>query len=169
MPFSISASMSLFPALKRGGRVHGINAPGALPRSASFRSSIAFASVLITAAMINGPCRADDSQTQTSGITVQGDVEHGALPFHKDMFGKACLTYEAVSRVLATNTDVYQHVVSVNNHCHEAIRISLCYWHTDHCQKLLIPADRRKVVILGIRPFMKRFRYEAVEIFNNVN
>lgn len=160
--------MSLFPALKREVRVPGINARGALPRLI-LAGSFAFATGLVFTLATCHPCRADDSQTQTSGITLQGDVEHGVLPFHKDMFGKACLSYEAVSRVLATNTDVYQHVVSVSNHCHEAIRISLCYWHTNHCQKLLVPASRRKVVVLGVRPFMKRFRYEAREVFSNIN
>lgn len=131
--------------------------------------SLVFKSVLAFALMMSVPCRAESSQAQTSRITLQGDVERGVLPFHKDIFGKACLSYEAVSRILPTNTDIYQHVVSVNNHCHEAIRITLCYWHTDHCQKLLIPASRRKVVVLGVRPFMKRFRYEARELFSNVN
>lgn len=168
MMSSISVSISLFRASKREARVHGIKARGAWHAS-MLVGSLVFASAFVFALMMCRPCHADGSQTQTSSITLQGDVERGVLPFHKDMFGKACLSYEAVSRILPTNTDVYQHVVSVNNHCHEAIRITLCYWHTDHCQKLLIPASRRKVVVLGVRPFMKRFRYEAREIFSNVN
>jgi hypothetical protein len=121
-------------------------------------------------AVVNcGESQAQESQDPASRITLQGDVERGGLLFHKDMFGKSCLSYEAVSRALATNTDVYQHVVGVSNHCHEAIRIRLCYWRTEHCKDMRIPASQRKVVILGVRPFMKRFRYEAKEIFKSLN
>jgi hypothetical protein len=108
---------------------------------------------------------AQTSNSQTSSLTAQSDIEQNGSLFHKDLFGKACLKYEAVSRALASNTDVYQHVVSVDNHCHQAITVHLCYWKTDHCKDVLIAADRRKVVVLGIRPFMRRFRYEAKEIF----
>jgi hypothetical protein len=95
----------------------------------------------------------------------QGDIEQDGTPVHRDVFGKPCVTYEAISRAHVTNPDIFDHIVSANNHCLLVIKLHLCYLKSQHCIDLQIPGNQRKEVVLGIYPMIKTFRYKAKEIF----
>ncbi len=100
----------------------------------------------------------------TSRLTAQGDVVRGELPYHKDVFGKPCVTYEAISRAHVSNPNIFDHIVSASNHCNQAINLHLCYLNSDHCIDLQVPGNENKETVLGIYPMLKSFRYQATEV-----
>ncbi len=118
---------------------------------------LAFAGALI-AVNCTGLVSPGLAQTSASRLTLQGSVDQNGLPFHRDVFGKSCLTYEAVSHAHIVNPKIFDHIVSVNNHCPQLIRLHLCYRKSEHCVDVQVPSRGRKDVILGIVPSMSSFQ-----------
>jgi hypothetical protein len=113
---------------------------------------------------------ADRSFAQTkpasaSRLTLQSDVDRGTALFHKDPFNKPCLTFEAIARAHITNSNIFDHIVSVNNHCRQVIKLRLCYRKSEHCIDVQVPGGQRKDVVLGVFPALKTFQYECKETF----
>jgi hypothetical protein len=102
--------------------------------------------------------------TPASRFTLQGDVDKGSIVSHKDAFGKPCLTFEAISRAHVTNSNIFDHIVSVNNHCHQVIKLRICYRKSEHCIDMQVAGGQRKDVVLGVFPALKTFQYESREI-----
>lgn len=98
-------------------------------------------------------------------LTLQSAGNNAALAVHHDLVGKPCLDMEAAARSHVINPDVYDHVISVYNHCLQTIKLHVCYYHSDHCIDMEIPGSQRRDGILGVYPNMKYFRYSYREKF----
>jgi hypothetical protein len=101
----------------------------------------------------------------TSRLTLQNGGENAALITHRDALGKPCLDFEAASKRHVINPDVYDHVVSIQNRCSKLIKLKLCYFKSDQCLDVEVPAQQRKDTVLGIYPRMQNFRYSYQEKF----
>jgi hypothetical protein len=113
-----------------------------------------------------GHCAAAQSASSgsfQSRLTLQGGGENAALSTHRDALGRPCLDFEAASRAHVINPNVYDHVVSVYNRCVKLIKLNVCYYGTDRCIDMEVPALSRKDGILGIYPSMQFFRYSYKE------
>jgi hypothetical protein len=84
---------------------------------------------------------------------------------HLDFAGKPCLTSEGISRALASNPRIVNHAVSLNNKCSQSIRAKLCYYDSDECTNVTVPARSTTEQIIGVFPAMQTFRYEVKELF----
>ncbi len=100
-----------------------------------------------------------------SRLTLQGGGENAALIIHRDPLGNPCLNFEAASRAHVINPDVYDNVVSIQNRCSKLIKVRLCYYKSESCIDVEIPAQQRKDMVLGIYPHMQYFRYSYQEKF----
>jgi hypothetical protein len=107
--------------------------------------------------------QSDSSSSLQSRMTLQGGGENAALSTHRDALNRPCLDFEAASRAHVINPNVYDHVVSVYNQCVKLIKLSVCYYGTDHCIDMEVPPLSRKDGILGIYPSMQYFRYSYKE------
>ena len=99
-----------------------------------------------------------------SRLTLQ-DGENAGLTIHRDALNRPCLDIEAGSQQHVINPDVYDHVVSVYNRCLTTIKLRVCYYNSDHCIDMDVPAQQRKDGVLGIYPNMQYFRYSYREKF----
>jgi hypothetical protein len=109
-----------------------------------------------------------EAQAQTlappgSGLTMQSGENVGA-PVSKDPLGRPCADIEAAARAHVANPNVYDHVVSVVNRCLKPLKLRVCYFNSDRCFDLAVPATKRKDLVLGIFPGMNHFRYSYKEI-----
>ena len=84
---------------------------------------------------------------------------------HRDFAGKPCLEASGVSHPLASNPRILDHAVSLDNHCFDRIKVKVCYYHTEDCTDVEVPANSRKEQIIGVFPAMQLFRYEVKEQF----
>jgi hypothetical protein len=94
--------------------------------------------------------------------TAQNDLANHR---HLDFAGKPCLASGSVSHPLASNPRIFNHAVSLDNHCVTAIKVKVCYYRTDECTAVQVPAHGRVEQIIGVFPAMEQFRYEVKEIF----
>jgi hypothetical protein len=95
------------------------------------------------------------------GFTESDRVEHK----HRDFAGKACLVTSGVSHPLASNPRILNHAVSLDNHCSERIKATVCYYKTDQCTDVEVPGKSTKEQIIGTFPAMQIFRYDVKEQF----
>jgi hypothetical protein len=123
--------------------------------------------VAIVALISFGHCAVAQSDSAGSSfqsrLTLQGAGENSALSVHRDALGRPCLDFEAASRAHVINPNVYDHVVSVYNRCVKQIKLTVCYFGSDHCIDMDIPPLSRKDGTLGIYPSMQFFRYSYKE------
>ena len=101
----------------------------------------------------------------TNRITSQTDGEKIGIRRQRDPLGKPCLDYIAVSRRHLANANVYDHVITINNHCLRPIKLRVCYFKTVTCIDSEVPSLKYKEIILGIYPSMPYFRYSYEEKF----
>lgn len=100
-----------------------------------------------------------------SRLTLQNGGENAALTVHRNPLGKPCLNIEAASRAHVINPDVYDNVVSILNSCSKPIKLRLCYYRSERCLDVEVPAQQRKDTILGTYPHTQYFRYSFKEKF----
>lgn len=100
-----------------------------------------------------------------SRLTLQNSGENAALTVHRNSLGKPCLNIEAASRAHVINPQVYDNIVSFQNQCNVLIEVRVCYFGSESCVDVEIPARQRKDAILGIRPNSQYFRYSFKEKF----
>ena len=79
--------------------------------------------------------------------------------------GKPCLTIEGYAKPELANKNVYQHLIKAANTCGQNIKVRVCYYKTEDCITMDVPAFGRKDSVLGIYPALKDFRYDAKEQF----
>jgi hypothetical protein len=84
---------------------------------------------------------------------------------HLDFVSKPCLQTEGITRSLASNSKVFNHIVSLDNHCNEQIKVRICYHRTDSCTVLDVPGGSRREQIIGVFPAMQTFQYDVREQF----
>lgn len=95
--------------------------------------------------------------------TLQAPGTNTELRTHRNALGKPCLDFEAISRAHLSNTDIYDNIVSIKNQCAQRIMVKVCYFGSDSCIDVEVPAFQRKDVILGVRPQSQYFRYSYKE------
>lgn len=100
-----------------------------------------------------------------SRLTLQNSGENAALTVHRSSLGKPCLNIEAASRAHVINPDVYDNIVSFQNQCNMLIKVRVCYFGTESCVDVEVPAQKRTDAVLGIRPHSQYFRYSYKEKF----
>jgi hypothetical protein len=100
-----------------------------------------------------------------SRLTLQNSGENAALTVHRNSLGKPCLNIEAASRAHVINPSVYDNIVSFQNQCNILIKVRVCYFGTESCVDVEVPAQKRKDAVLGIRPNSQYFRYSYNEKF----
>lgn len=100
-----------------------------------------------------------------SRLTLQNSGENAALTVHRNSLGKPCLNIEAASRAHVINPDVYDNIVSFQNQCNILIKVQVCYFGTESCVNVEVPAQKRTDAVLGIRPHSQYFRYSYKEKF----
>lgn len=100
-----------------------------------------------------------------SRLTLQNSGENAALTVHRNSLGKPCLNIEAASRAHVINPDVYDNIISFQNQCNILIKVRVCYFGTESCVNVDVPAQKRTDAVLGIRPHSQYFRYSYKETF----
>jgi hypothetical protein len=84
---------------------------------------------------------------------------------HRDFAGKPCLETEGTAQPLASNPRVLNHIVNLDNHCVEPVKVRICYHGTDDCTDVDVPPRSRKEQLIGVFPAMQQFRYDVKEQF----
>jgi hypothetical protein len=84
---------------------------------------------------------------------------------HRDFAGKPCLETGGAAQPLASNPRIMNHIVSLDNHCVERIKVRICYHGTDDCTDVDVPPRSRKEQLIGVFPAMQQFRYDVKEQF----
>jgi hypothetical protein len=91
--------------------------------------------------------------------------EDRAAKRHTGPTGKPCLSVSGGANAETINPNIFEHVVVADNSCGQLIKMQVCYYKSEHCIPLDVPAYARKQVVLGIMPAMKEFRFEYREQF----
>jgi hypothetical protein len=86
---------------------------------------------------------------------------------HRDFVGKPCLETSSESQPLASNPRILNHSVTLENHCFELIKVTVCYHGTDACTDVNVPARSRKQQVIGVFPALEQFRYDVKEKFKD--
>jgi hypothetical protein len=83
---------------------------------------------------------------------------------HHDPSGRVCLETTGAAQPLTSNTKIFTHIVTLENHCAEFIRARVCYHGSDTCTDVEVPARSRKEQMIGVLA-MQQFRYDVKEQF----
>lgn len=86
---------------------------------------------------------------------------------HRDFTGRPCLDVNGYAEPHTIDPNLYDHVITVVNHCPRRIAIDVCYYQSQDCIPMEIPGDQRKEAVLGTMPAEKDFRFEFREKFSN--
>lgn len=97
--------------------------------------------------------------------TLQAPGTNTELRTYRNALGKPCLDFEAMSRAHLANAEIYDNIVSIKNQCAHRIMVKVCYFGSDGCIDVEVPAFQRKDAILGVRPQSQFFRYSYKEKF----
>jgi hypothetical protein len=92
-------------------------------------------------------------------------TQEGLAKRHMSPLGKPCLTIEGYAKPDIANKNIYQHLIKATNECGQDIKVSVCYYQTEHCVLMSVPAWENKTTILGIFPALYRFQFETKEQF----
>ena len=84
---------------------------------------------------------------------------------HRGPTGSPCLAVAGFARPHATNSNVYDHVITVKNSCAQRITIQICYYRSQDCLPMEVPGGERKEAVLGSLPAVRDFRFEFREKF----
>ena len=101
-----------------------------------------------------------------AGVPTFGATDLGINKKHMNSLGKPCVTVSGVALPEETNGKVFNHVIFATNGCGQIIKMTVCYYASDHCVPLEVPPYSRNRVVLGIMPAMDRFRFEYRERFD---
>jgi hypothetical protein len=92
-------------------------------------------------------------------------AQDGFAKHHTSSLGRPCLEIQGYAKPELVNKNIYQHLIRTNNSCAQTINVQVCYYKTDHCIKMSVPAYEKKDAVLGIFPALKQFQFEAKEQF----
>jgi hypothetical protein len=84
---------------------------------------------------------------------------------HMGPTGKPCITVFGDAQAQKMNPLIYNHMIMATNACGLIIKLKICYYHSDQCVDLALPAYSQKEAMLGIMPRMTGFRFEYREQF----
>jgi hypothetical protein len=84
---------------------------------------------------------------------------------HLDFVSKPCLQTGGSSKSLPSNSRVFNHIVSLDNHCAEQITVRICYHRSDACTVVNVPGGSHREQIIGAFPAMQTFQYDVREQF----
>lgn len=104
-----------------------------------------------------GGLRVDEPSNPMSGVL------HGSR--NLDAVGKPCLNVGARSEQQLINHAIFNHILTLDNHCSKAIKIKACYYKTDSCQEIVAPPYKRTRHIFGVFTAVD-FRYAFREYSN---
>jgi hypothetical protein len=79
---------------------------------------------------------------------------------HLTPTGKPCLAMAGASRPQKVDPRIFDNVIVATNACGQAISAKVCYYHSDHCVTINVPAYSQREAMLGIMPRMQGFRFE---------
>lgn len=85
---------------------------------------------------------------------------------HRTPTGKPCLTVQGYAKPQIINTNIFEHMIIASNDCSKPIKLQVCYYQSQQCIPLDVPAYGRKEVVLGIMPAMDQFQFEYREQFD---
>jgi hypothetical protein len=88
-----------------------------------------------------------------------------ATKLHKDPLGKPCLVASGSSRRQTINPKIFEHIVSFQNHCVQAIKLKVCYYGAETCVSVDVPGYGQNETLLGIYPSLPDFKYQYLEQF----
>jgi len=92
--------------------------------------------------------------------------ENATAQVHIGPNNKPCLNFLAYVEQQKVNNNIFNHVITVTNECSLIIKVDLCYYKSQRCTSIAVPAYGRKEVTLGIMPAMKDFRFQYKEKFD---
>ena len=92
-------------------------------------------------------------------------VQNDLARRHRGPTGSPCLAVQGYAKTEIVNKDIFQHWIRVTNSCAQAIKVRVCYYQSEHCIDVDVPALDKKDSVLGIFPALKRFQFEAKEQF----
>ena len=101
----------------------------------------------------------DQAGASRPGLTMQRPLDQSGLGIVRDALGRPCLDVEAAARPELVNPDMLDHVVSIKNNCVKLIKAKVCYYGSDHCNDIVLPAYKRVDTILGTMRGVSYFRY----------
>jgi hypothetical protein len=84
---------------------------------------------------------------------------------HRSPIGQPCVTVKGFARQQIVNKTIFDHMITAMNACNELIKLQVCYFKSQHCIPVAVPAYGRKEVVLGIFPGAQDFRFEYREQF----
>ncbi len=121
-----------------------------------------------------GPAHAQSSGPSSGGIVpspsglstsgIFGDAKELAKR-HYGLGGKPCITVAGATKSETINQNIMEHWVSATNSCGQHIKLTICYYKTQHCVTVDVPPWGRRDSVLGIFPALREFRYEYTEQF----
>jgi hypothetical protein len=100
------------------------------------------------------------------GNTLLNSTDDVTARRHKDLTGKPCITLIGDTRPQKINPQILDHMVVAKNACGQNIKMKVCYYHSEHCISMNVPAYLQKEAVLGIMPSMRGFRFEYREQFD---
>jgi hypothetical protein len=117
--------------------------------------------LLLEAGCAYGQTSSTGSQTTAgSRFTLQGPAETSlAAPSSRDALGRLCFDVEAMARAHIVDQSIYDHLVSLKNHCSRRLKLKACYFNSDHCNPVDLPPYGRVDTILGTMKGVQFFRY----------
>jgi hypothetical protein len=118
---------------------------------------------LIITALLEGTAAAQTVTPPFSGSIIP--TSYDASRHHMGPTGKPCLSLSSSAKAQAVNKHIYEHWVGAANSCGQHIKVQVCYYKSNDCITMDVPAWGRKDVVLGIYPALQSFRYEAKEQF----
>ena len=105
------------------------------------------------------------AQTTTSPPHNVIPTAYDASRHHMGPTGKPCLSLSSSAKAQTVNKNIYEHWVGAANSCGQHIKVQICYYKSNDCITMDVPAFGRKDSVLGIFPALQNFRYEAKEQF----
>ena len=84
---------------------------------------------------------------------------------HRDFAGKPCLDIAGLSQAHVKAFRVFNHVIEINNHCTQRIKVKVCYRKTERCVTMDVSPFARKQQLLGSFPAMSQFQFDFKEQF----
>jgi hypothetical protein len=101
---------------------------------------------------------------------------------HMDTFGKACIVVagyslprtdfakifrgpDAPDSAEGGKAKVYEHIISAENRCSQAIRLHVCYYGSQSCVAIKVAGHDHEQASLGVSSGIPGFRYQYTEQF----
>jgi hypothetical protein len=98
-------------------------------------------------------------------LSILNSTQDSPVKKHMGPTGKPCLTVLGYAQQQSINPNLFDHMISASNDCSQPIKMTVCYYQTQQCLPIDVPAYGRKEVVLGIMPAMKQFQFEYRELF----